>query len=126
MNVRFLGIHRVIRTVPTQNSGKSSNPLLSWRPGKRAARQQVKVNVKNRLPGISSIVDDQTISSLIKPPRFGKISGDEEQVSDKPSVPFIHALYVRDMFIGHDQEVRRRLWIDVFECNDHLVAIYEL
>jgi len=82
--------------------------------------------MKNRLPGISSIVDDQTISSLFKTPRFGKISGDEEQVSDKPSVLFVHALYIRDMFIGNDQDMRRRLPIDVFECDDLIVAIYEL
>jgi hypothetical protein len=82
--------------------------------------------MKNRLPGISPVVDDQAISSLVKSPLLGKVSGDEEQVPDKLAISFVHTLYVPDMFIGHNQDVRRRLRIDVFECDGHIIAVYEL
>ena len=82
--------------------------------------------MKDRLTGIPPVVDDQTITALDKPLPFGNVSGDKEQVSDKIAVTFAHALNVRDMFIGHDQNVRRSLRVDIFEGNCHLVAVHEL
>ena len=86
----------------------------------------MKMDMKDRLPGIPSVVDDQAIPTLVQSPTFSNVSGDKEKMSNKIAVPFTHALYVRDMFIGHDQDVRRRLRIDVFKCNRHLVVVHEL
>jgi len=58
--------------------------------------------MKNRLPGISPVVDDQTVSRLVKPMRSGNCLSDEEEVPNELSIPFCHALYVRDMFRGHN------------------------
>ena len=99
--------------------------MLSRRPGKRAARQQVKVYMKNRLPGIPAVIDDQAVPSRVKPQHFGKISGDEKQMTDKFTVFRVHALNVFDMFFGHNQDVCRRLRVDIFEGNGHLIAVYE-
>ena len=82
--------------------------------------------VKNRLTGIPSVVDDHSVTSFVETPFFCNRSGDEKKMSDKLAVSRVHALNVRDMLIGHDQDVRRRLRIDVFERNCHLVAVYEL
>jgi len=82
--------------------------------------------MKNRLPGISSVIYDQAVSSRVKPLQFGKVPCNKEQVSYELLVPFFHVLYIRDMLLGHDQDVGGRLRIDVFECNCHFIAVYKL
>jgi hypothetical protein len=82
--------------------------------------------MKYRLSGVPSVVDDQAVSVLCKPHLPRKVLRDKEQMSNEFPVICVHALYVRNMFIGHDQDMRRRLRIDIFEGNSPVIAVYEL
>jgi len=84
------------------------------------------MNMKDGLTGIAAVVDDQPVATFVKPAFFSERLSDKEQVSDKLPFDLCDTVDVPDMLFGHDQNVRRRLWINVIECDGMLIFVDQL
>lgn len=82
--------------------------------------------MKDRLSGITAVVDDHSISTVIKTALFSECLCNEKQMPDKLSVHMFDAMDIPYMFFGHDQDMDRRLWVDILECNGVLIFVDQL
>lgn len=86
----------------------------------------MKMDMKDGLSGIPTIVDDHTVSAALKSPFLGKILRNIEEVSYHLSIIPLHTMDISDVFFGNYQNMRRRLRIDIHEGNGKIVLMYEL
>ena len=83
----------------------------------------MKVNVKDGLPGVAAVVNDHSISGLIEPELFSEHLCNKEQMADQFPVVRLNAVDVSNMFFRHDQDMCRRLGIDVHERNGMFIFV---
>lgn len=73
--------------------------------------------MKDGLPGIAAVIDDQSVAAFIKPAFFPERLCDKEQMPNKLPIDLFNTMDIPDMIFWHDQDMRWRLRIDVLECD---------
>jgi hypothetical protein len=116
-------VHSVIRQVLTVIGGKDHNPLLSRRPREDPTGEQMQMDMKNGLTGVPAIVDDHAIAGLIKAFLLRKCLRHKEQVSNQLPVILPDAVNIGEVFFRHDEDMDRRLRIEVLEGNSKLILV---
>ena len=79
--------------------------------------------MKDGRSGIATVVDNHSVTACLEPAFYSELLRDKEQMTDKLPVRLLHAVDVLDMLFRHDQNVRWRLGIDVFESNGQFVLV---
>ena len=83
------------------------------------------MQVRDRFAGVRTVVDDETKA-------FGKVqffrdrSGDEKQVPEYGLVAWIRRADASDDVFRHDQQVNRRLRLDVVQDDAMFVLVFDL
>jgi hypothetical protein len=83
----------------------------------------MEVNMKNGLPGSRPIIHDQSVSIRVEFVPFRNGPRSIEKVPDELTVRRSHALNIRDMFFGNDEDVGRGLRVEVFEREAQLILM---
>jgi len=81
------------------------------------------MDMKDRLSGITAVVDDHPIATIIEPALFSKRLRNEEQMPDELAVYVFNTVNVLDMLFRHDQNMDRRLRVDILECDSMFVFV---
>lgn len=81
----------------------------------------MKMDMKNGLTGIRTVIDDHPVTILIKPPFGSNGLGYEEQVPDDFAVSHDDTVNIGDMFFRHNESMDRRLGIEVLKGDRVLV-----
>jgi len=79
-----------------------------------------------RLTGTNAIVNHRTISICRKVLVCGDFFCNKIKMPHKFTVSFRHVLYIRNMFIGNNQDVNRGLRIGIFKGGYKLVFIHDV
>ena len=90
------------------------------------ARQDVEMNMKYGLPGAGAVIDDHPVSLRVQPLVLSDLFCGQEEVADKVSVGFGHAVNIGNMFFGNDERVDRRLRVNVLEGGHEIVFVNDL
>ncbi len=77
--------------------------------------------MKNFLPGISSCVEDDSVSLFIDPDVTGNLAGLEQDMTQQVHFVIRKVIERSEVLLGYDQNVDRRLRVDVMERNDPVV-----
>ena len=99
--------------------------FLAWRPVELAAGEEVNVEMGDGLAGIGSVVDHEAEA-------FGEIelfrddAGREDQVAECDLIVGSRGLDARDDFFRNDQQVDRRLRLDVVDDDAVFVLVLDL
>ena len=80
------------------------------------------MQMKNHLPGICACVDDQAVAAGGDALLFGDLLRDEEQVSQNGFIVRGDVVHGLDVFVWHNQDVRRRDGMEVAEGGRLLIA----
>ena len=76
------------------------------------------------LPRGGAVIDDDTVAFFIKALQLCDLPDSEKQVRHYPAVIFIEFLDPLDMLPVYDQDMNRRLGIDVLEGIDPVVFVH--
>src|SRR5215208_6478571 len=87
-------------------------PSARW-PSHPAATQQVHVDVKDCLPRISIRIHHRSVARIRNTFSLGDLRGEERQATDQLGVA--HLVERFNVLARNDDDVGRRLWIDVVE-----------
>src|SRR5260370_35981158 len=88
----------------------------AWWPGHPPAPQHVGVDVKDRLPRLSPGVEDDTVAVGRDALGVRYLLSLERHLGQQPSVGAGERGQVRIVLLGDDQDVRRRLRVDITKC----------
>src|SRR6266566_2945602 len=99
---------------------------LSGRPGKFPASEQVEVQVKDTLPGVGTDIGHKTVAALSEPQFISQFCGNHEQPDQQSPILFCQIGHRSDMTPGDEQDVIRRLWINVFKRDHIFVLVHDL
>ncbi len=105
------------------NSPPSSQPSASTRrPSHRASRKNVDVQMGNRLPRFFSLIDDQTIAA------FAQSIGDFRRRihQSRPHGGIFDCGGAVNVFTRNNENMRRRLGIDIPESNHVRILVHNL
>ena len=86
--------------------------------------QQVVMDMKNRLPRLGTAIDHDAESGLIESIVLRQAVGSREDGTDEFLVLFIQFQNSRVMFFRYDEEMHRRLWVDVTDSKNAVAVIY--
>jgi hypothetical protein len=86
----------------------------------------MKMNVKNALPRIGTGIDDQAKTALREPIVAGQFLSDGKNLADQLLIAFFEIQNGSDVPSGNDQNMDRRLRIDVPERNHRTVLVYDV
>jgi hypothetical protein len=96
---------------------------LSRRPRHGAAAEQVQVDVKYRLSGISVRVEDRPKPTGCEPAVLRDGGPATDQLAEDLIVLDANLVQRGDMSFRNHQDVRRRLWVDVVERQHTLIFV---
>jgi hypothetical protein len=85
----------------------------------------VQVNVKDGLSGKPVAVEDGPVAALRMSVLRGNERGPSHQLTYDPVVGLIEIVQRRDVAPRDDEDMQRRLWIDVADGNDAFVLMDE-
>jgi hypothetical protein len=83
----------------------------------------MEMEMEDRLPRITVAVEHRPIPALIEPILPGEIAGDSEQGPDQGIVLRTEVVKRGDVPARHDQQVERRLRIQILEGDDRTVVV---
>jgi hypothetical protein len=83
----------------------------------------VQVDVKDRLPGLGVAIEDRAIAAIGKPVVFRDGGRATDHFPDQPIVGVPQIVQRRDVPSRDDEDVHRRLWVDVLEGDEMLVLM---
>jgi hypothetical protein len=86
----------------------------------------MKMNMKNRLAGVPTVVDHEPITASLEAPLLRDILRDQEQMPDLFLIYWFHAVNIRDMLFRNNKDMRRRLRIDILESDGMIILIHKL
>src|SRR5258706_12825759 len=95
---------------------RSHSLQLSWWPGKFATPKQVKVQMKDTLPGIRTHVRHNTVATLIKSHIVSQFRRGNEDVSEYGPIIERQIGYGRNMSSSNEQHMVRSLRVNILEC----------
>src|SRR5262245_38821194 len=88
---------------------------LAWRPLHLAATQQMKMQVVDRLPAVAAAVHYPAVAVVSEAQLARQIADDLPHVADERRVGVGYVVERRDLLLGNQQHVRRRLRSNVAE-----------
>jgi hypothetical protein len=97
--------------------------FLSRRPRHVAAPEKMEVNMKNALSRASATVDYYAEPFFGNPLIFGQLIGHRKNVADKAFIFLLQVEERCDMLSWHDQEMDRRLRVNVLKRYNGIVLI---
>src|SRR5258708_38318666 len=102
---------------------RMENPLqlLSWRPAYFAASKQMKVQVKDTLPGVRANVGQETIATLIYAHFMRQLPSSHEDFGKYRSILDRHVRHGGYMTARNHHNVTRRPRVDILKRHDVLV-----
>src|SRR5258706_5010002 len=98
---------------------------LSWWPAKFAAPEQVKVQMKDTLPGIRTHVRHNTVATLIKSHIVSQFRRGSEDVSEYRPIIERQIGYGRNMTSSNEQHMVRRLRVNILKCYNIFVLVHD-
>lgn len=84
------------------------------------------MQVRHHFARVRTGVDDQAVAGLLQSELLGDRRGLEQQVSEHLVVVGCGQGEARDAFLGDDQHMRGRLWVDVPERAHQLVFVNDV
>ena len=96
--------------------------ILPRRPAQVASAEQMYVQVEHRLAGLRADVQYRSVT-IFDFPVAGYFRCGQMAASDDLGFVLLRFLQTTNVFLGHDKDVRRRLWVDVFEGKGVLVFV---
>jgi hypothetical protein len=96
----------------------SGSPASPWRPAQRASADDVKMDVRDFLAGISARIEDDPVAAVVNALLARRPAGGEEELAEKGVRALGRVLERREMELGDDQDVDRGLGPDVLEGQD--------
>ena len=106
---------RTGRTIVNNPSTVTGLAISPGRPAEAATSQKMKMNVVNRLAGRVSMVEDEPVAVLAEMPLARDLTGPGDDPAQRFAVALRHGIDAGDVAPGNEENVRWRLWIDVFE-----------
>ncbi len=85
----------------------------------------MQVNVKDRLSGITAVVDDETVAFFFQTFIPCDRLSDQKKTSNVYRIFVFHAMDIVKVILGDDQDMDGRLRIDVLECNGCRILKYD-
>ena len=85
----------------------------------------MKMDMKNRLPGVLAVINDHPVAALLKALLRSDAFGDKKQMPDQFPLGYGDAVNVGDVFFRNDERMDRRLRIDVFKSDGVVVLVNE-
>ncbi|KJU86855.1 hypothetical protein MBAV_000950 [Candidatus Magnetobacterium bavaricum] len=101
-----------------------SKCVLSGWPVHGPAADYMQVDVVDALSGLGVAVDDHPKPALIDPPVPGNPPGHLKHVSDECGVLSGHIQDRGDVFPGDDENMHRRLWVEVLKGHRLVVLVH--
>lgn len=95
-------------------------------PTERPPAQQVNVQVIDCLPTLAVTIDHQAEAPLRDPDLPCDTVCHQQEVPQQPIISLIRIEDGREVLTGNDQDMNRRLRVDVFEGDGLLVLIHHL
>jgi hypothetical protein len=86
----------------------------------------MKVYMKNCLAGIRTIVNDHAVALYLETAIARNFFSNEEKMPDEFAICSGYAVYVWDMFFGHDEQMCGGLGIDILERKGEIVIVDDL
>ncbi len=112
-------IPRLVRRLKAAATGRqNAGAPLARRPAEIATSQQVKVNVKHRLPGGFAVIHDRSIAIGGQVQIASDLREAEQRRADRRHIRLGHVIEAGDVFARNDNDVRRCLRIDVVKGDD--------
>ena len=84
------------------------------------------MHVRHHLPALRPAVHEDTIAAISEPLPLAERAGGKETPSNRHDVVWGHRLDRRDVMLRDDQDVDRRLWIDVCEPEHRVVLVLDV
>lgn len=81
------------------------------------------MNVKYGLPCACAVIDDHPVSLRVQPPVLSDFFCDQEEMADKISVGFGHAVNIGNMLFWNDESVDGRLRVHVLEGGHEIIFV---
>ena len=82
--------------------------------------------MKDSLPGLGVAIEDRSISAIGDAVLGCQSRGSPHHLSNDAIVTMCQVVHARDVAPGHDQDVHRRLRIDVLEGDEAIVRIDDI
>lgn len=89
------------------------------------AGKKVKVNMKDGLTGVLSVVDHHPVSFFFKTLPGSNGLGDEKKMTDQFPVGDHNTVNVRYVLLRHNERMDRRLRIDILESDGELILVHK-
>ena len=83
----------------------------------------MEVDVIDRLPRVGSGIKDKSVALFINPRPLGDLFGNVDHVANNRLIHLRHLGGTRDVFFGHNEDVRLRFGRDVVKRRDPLVFV---
>jgi len=95
-------------------------------PTERPPAQQVQMQMVDRLPTLAVAIDHQAEAPLRDPDLLRDAVCHQQEVPQQPIISLVRIEDGREVVTGNNQDMDRRLRVDVFEGNGLLVLIHHL
>jgi hypothetical protein len=95
------------------------------RPRECTAAEEVAVEVRHRLAGVTPVVEDESIARGIEPEQTGNLRRFEEEVTQHLAIFGAGFSDSGDWLAGYDEHMDRRLGVDIVESDDLIVLIHD-
>jgi len=82
--------------------------------------------MKDSLPPVRTGVDDHTVAALVHTILHGELPANDEHVPDQSRIFLGQFVNGGNVFVGHDQDVRRRYGMDVAKGGHLIIAIHDV
>jgi len=82
--------------------------------------------VKYGLSGVPSVIDHHPVPAPVQRPFFSDRLRHEKEVTDTLLVPFLHTMNIGQVLLGNDEDMDRRLRVDVLEGKARPVLVDDL
>ncbi len=99
----------------------SSSERLAWRPGHITTTQQVKMDMPDHLPAGRVAIDNDPETVFSKTEVMGDLAGDLMNMTDQFIICSCQIKNGADMLARNDQEMMRRLRVDVLDDDQTII-----
>lgn len=90
-----------------------------------APAQNVEMQMKHALAAMRTGIDDDAVPGVGNTLQFRDLTAGQHQTSEQPTIRVLQFGHRDHMFSGDDERMRRRLGVDIVECDHHIVLIDE-
>ena len=98
---------------------------LTGRPSQLTFGEQVHVKMRDRLGGVGAVVDHEA-KPFLKIQFFCERAGSEQEVAEHCLIGERRFTDARDGFFWDDQQMNRRLGLDIVEHDAEIILVFDL